>query len=69
MPYLSTNGIRLAYQRSGQGDPVLLIMGTGAAGHVWSLHQTPALQRAGYQTVTFNNRGIPLGRPHGQVLA
>ncbi|MBE1489185.1 alpha/beta fold hydrolase [Plantactinospora soyae] len=59
MSYLHTNGIRLAYQRSGQGDPVLLIMGTGAAGHVWSLHQTPALHRAGYQTVTFNNRGIP----------
>jgi pimeloyl-ACP methyl ester carboxylesterase len=59
MPYLHTNGIRLAYRRSGQGEPVLLIMGSGAAGHVWTLHQTPALERAGYQTVTFDNRGIP----------
>jgi pimeloyl-ACP methyl ester carboxylesterase len=59
MSYLHTNGIRLACQRSGQGENVLLIMGSGAAGHVWTLHQTPALHQAGYQTVTFNNRGIP----------
>ncbi|MFI6627140.1 alpha/beta fold hydrolase [Streptomyces sp. NPDC050528] len=59
MAYLHANGIRLSYQRSGQGDNVLLIMGSGAAGHVWTLHQTPALHRAGYQTVAFNNRGVP----------
>jgi pimeloyl-ACP methyl ester carboxylesterase len=59
MPYLHTNGIRLAYQRSGKGEPVLLVMGSGAAGYVWTMHQTPALHRAGYSTVTFDNRGIP----------
>jgi pimeloyl-ACP methyl ester carboxylesterase len=59
MPYVHTNGIRLAYQRSGQGDSVLLIMGSSAAGRVWTLHQTPALNQAGYETVTFDNRGIP----------
>ncbi|MGV9316225.1 alpha/beta fold hydrolase [Streptomyces sp. NPDC003691] len=59
MAYLRTNGIRLAYRRSGQGPPVLFVMGSGAAGAVWTLHQTPALDRAGYSTVTFDNRGIP----------
>jgi pimeloyl-ACP methyl ester carboxylesterase len=34
-------------------------MGSSAAGRVWTLHQTPALMRAGYQAVTFDNRGIP----------
>ncbi len=34
-------------------------MGSSAAGRVWSLHQTPALTRAGYQAITFDNRGIP----------
>jgi pimeloyl-ACP methyl ester carboxylesterase len=58
MPDLSVNGIRLAYQRSGQGEPVLLIMGSGAAGHVWTLHQTPAINQAGYETIVFDNRGI-----------
>jgi len=59
VPFVTTNGIRLSYQRAGHGDPVLLVMGSGAAGHVWTMHQTPALQRAGYETVTFDNRGVP----------
>ncbi|MFJ4689073.1 alpha/beta fold hydrolase [Streptomyces sp. NPDC088789] len=67
MPYLRANGIRLAYQRTGQGENVLLIMGSGAAGHVWDLHQTPALRRAGYAPVTFDNRGIrPSDAPPGK---
>jgi pimeloyl-ACP methyl ester carboxylesterase len=59
MPYVFTNGIRLAYERSGRGERVLLIMGQAAAGRVWSLHQAPALAKAGYQAITFDNRGIP----------
>lgn len=59
MPYVFTNGIRLAYERHGSGERVLLIMGTAAGGRVWTLHQTPALVRAGYQAVTFDNRGVP----------
>jgi pimeloyl-ACP methyl ester carboxylesterase len=59
MPHVFTNGIRLAYERSGRGERVLLIMGSMAAGRVWTLHQTPALTRAGYQAITFDNRGVP----------
>jgi pimeloyl-ACP methyl ester carboxylesterase len=59
MSYVHSNGIRLWYHQAGQGEPVLLIMGSGAAGHVWDMHQVPALREAGYQTVVFNNRGIP----------
>ncbi|CAM5422615.1 alpha/beta fold hydrolase [Streptomyces avidinii] len=66
MPFVSTNGIRLSYQRSGRGEPVLLIMGSGAAGRVWTMHQTPALHRAGYETIVFDNRGIaPSSTPPG----
>jgi pimeloyl-ACP methyl ester carboxylesterase len=59
MPHVFTNGIRLVYERSGRGERVILIMGSSAAGRVWRLHQTPALTRAGYQAITFDNRGIP----------
>ncbi|MCW7941474.1 alpha/beta hydrolase [Streptomyces hygroscopicus] len=66
MPFVSANGIRLSYQRSGQGEPVLLVMGSGAAGRVWTMHQTPALNRAGYETIVFDNRGIaPSSTPPG----
>jgi pimeloyl-ACP methyl ester carboxylesterase len=59
MPYASVNGIRLAYERRGKGEPVLLIMGQAAGGNVWSMHQVPALTAAGYEAITFDNRGVP----------
>jgi pimeloyl-ACP methyl ester carboxylesterase len=67
MPYVYTNGIRLSYDRAGRGERVLFIQGSSASGRVWSLHQTPALARAGYQAVTFDNRGIePSDVPPGR---
>jgi pimeloyl-ACP methyl ester carboxylesterase len=59
VPYASTNGIQIGYERTGQGERVLLIMGSSAGGNVWTMYQVPALSQAGYQTITFNNRGIP----------
>jgi pimeloyl-ACP methyl ester carboxylesterase len=59
MPYVSNNGIRLAYERAGLGERVLMIMGQSAGGSVWSLHQLPALKKAGYEVITFDNRGVP----------
>jgi pimeloyl-ACP methyl ester carboxylesterase len=59
MPYVSANGIRLAYQRAGSGEPVVLIMGQAAGGNVWTTFQVPALNKAGYEAITFDNRGIP----------
>lgn len=58
MPFVSANGVNLSYQTQGSGPPVLMIMGSSAAGRVWTVHQTPALNRAGYRTVVFDNRGI-----------
>ncbi len=59
MRFANTNGIRLAYERAGEGRSVLLIMGSAAGGNVWSMYQVPALNQAGYQTITFDHRGIP----------
>jgi pimeloyl-ACP methyl ester carboxylesterase len=59
MPFVSTNGIRLAYERAGSGEPVLMIMGQAAGGNVWTMYQVPALIEAGYEAITFDNRGMP----------
>jgi pimeloyl-ACP methyl ester carboxylesterase len=59
MPYVFTNDIRLAYERTGRGERVLLIMGQAAGGNVWSMYQVPALKDAGYEVITFDNRGVP----------
>jgi len=59
MPHVFTNGIRLSFERRGTGDRVLLIMGSSAGGRVWTMHQTPALNAAGFQAITLDNRGVP----------
>src|SRR5258708_8445806 len=59
MPYVSTNSIRLAYERTGRGERVLLIMGQAAGGNVWSMYQVSALKSAGYEVIPFDNRGVP----------
>jgi pimeloyl-ACP methyl ester carboxylesterase len=50
--------VNLAYDDRGSGPPVLFIAGRGGAGRTWHLHQVPALQRAGYRCITFDNRGV-----------
>lgn len=59
MSYVSVNGVRLAYERAGRGKPVLMIMGQAAGGNVWTMYQVPALTAAGYEAITFDNRGMP----------
>ncbi|WP_326659005.1 alpha/beta fold hydrolase [Streptomyces sp. NBC_00385] len=59
MPIALVNGIRLHYDDTGgAGEPVVLVMGSGASGQAWHLHQVPALRAAGYRVITFDNRGI-----------
>lgn len=36
--FIETNGIRLAYEERGTGEPLVLIMGLGADGQVWDAH-------------------------------
>ncbi|MFJ8661918.1 alpha/beta fold hydrolase [Streptomyces sp. NPDC093795] len=59
MPVVPVNGIRLNYEDTGEGDPVVMIQGTGAGRTAWHLHQVPALTAAGFRVITFDNRGIP----------
>jgi pimeloyl-ACP methyl ester carboxylesterase len=59
VPIGRINGINLSYADTGQGEPVVMVMGSGAGGRGWHLHQVPALVQAGYRVITFDNRGIP----------
>ncbi|MEE3852644.1 alpha/beta hydrolase [Gordonia sp. LSe1-13] len=52
------NGIDISYDDAGTGPLVVMVMGTGSPGRVWQAHQQPALVKAGYRVVTFDNRGI-----------
>jgi pimeloyl-ACP methyl ester carboxylesterase len=59
MPQLSIGDVNLNYDSFGEGDPVLLVCGTGQVSMTWQLFQVPALTQAGNRVVTFDNRGIP----------
>ncbi|MFD0424914.1 alpha/beta fold hydrolase [Streptomyces parvus] len=60
MPSAPLNGIDVVFDDSGgDGEPVVLVNGTGATRTTWRAHQTPALVAAGYRVIAPDNRGIP----------
>ena len=58
MPDVQVGDVTLAYQRSGEGEPLLLVAGCGQPAVAWHLGLVPALVDAGYEVVTFDNRGV-----------
>jgi pimeloyl-ACP methyl ester carboxylesterase len=68
MPAIGVGDITVHYEESGSGAPVLLIPGAAARGRTWRLHQVPALVRAGYRTITVDNRGTGASGPAGPGL-
>jgi pimeloyl-ACP methyl ester carboxylesterase len=61
MPEVSLPGVTIAYDVFGpsSGDPVVLMCGLGQPAGAWQLGMVPTLTAAGYQVVTFDNRGMP----------
>jgi len=59
LPTFSSNGIAIAYETHGQGRPILLIHGFGSSGKVnWiDTGWVETLTAAGYEAITFDNRG------------
>lgn len=59
MPDATVNGVRLAYERHGEGEPVLLVPGLGQPAFTWRLGVGPLLEHDGWQPITFDQRGMP----------
>lgn len=59
MPEFSSAGIGIAYEVHGAGKPILLIHGFGSSGKInWiDTGWVETLKEAGYQPITFDNRG------------
>src|ERR1041385_5733358 len=57
MPIVRSGDADINYTVHGEGPPVLLIMGLAAGSQMWML-QLPALEAAGFQAITFDNRGV-----------
>lgn len=60
MPEFTANGVKLVYNVHGDGPAFVLVCGTGQPAVMWNAFGTvDGLVEAGYQVVTFDNRGIP----------
>jgi pimeloyl-ACP methyl ester carboxylesterase len=55
---LTAGPVTLHYEITGSGEPLLLIAGCGQPAVAWHLSLVPALVAAGFQVVTFDNRGV-----------
>jgi 3-oxoadipate enol-lactonase len=56
MPTIASGNAEIFYESTGDGDPVLMIMGLGADTRGWTL-QLPVIAEH-YRVVTFDNRGV-----------
>jgi len=55
VPYLEVNGTRLHYERTGAGDPLVLVHGSWVDGGVWEA-VSPTLARS-FELVSYDRRG------------
>jgi len=66
MPVIDLGAVAISYDIAGEGDPVVLICGCGAPAVSMQIGIGPALVEAGYQAITFDNRGVaPSSAPPG----
>jgi pimeloyl-ACP methyl ester carboxylesterase len=60
MPSVDVNGVTIEYERSGAGEPLLLVMGLGAQLTAWPTEMVALLEQAGFDVIRFDNRDIGL---------
>lgn len=60
MPSVDVNGITLHYEREGEGEPLLLVMGLGAQLTAWPTEMVQGLVDEGFDVIRFDNRDIGL---------
>ena len=60
MPSVDVNGITIEYERTGSGEPLLLIMGLGAQLTAWPVDFVSALVGRGFEVIRFDNRDAGL---------
>jgi pimeloyl-ACP methyl ester carboxylesterase len=58
MPKAQVNGIEIAYETFGEGEPVLLIMGIGGQMVMWDEQFCRDLAARGFQVTRFDNRDV-----------
>ena len=66
LPYMDAGSIRMYYEESGVGTPLLFISGTGWSGEHWKLEQVEYFSQT-HRVITFDHRGVGRSdRPGGR---
>lgn len=60
MPTVAVNGVQLYYEDTGQGEPLLLIMGLGSQMVFWDRDFIDGLVERGFRVVAYDNRDVGL---------
>src|SRR5579863_6568851 len=60
MPQIAANGLHFEYDVTGEGEPLLLIMGLGGQMTLWRDAFVAKLAARGYRVIRFDNRDIGL---------
>jgi 3-oxoadipate enol-lactonase len=56
MPWAANDGVRIYWEETGCGEPLLLIMGLGYSHQMW--HRTTPVVSQRFRTIQFDNRGV-----------
>jgi 3-oxoadipate enol-lactonase len=56
MPWAANDGVRIYWEETGGGEPLLLIMGLGYSHRMW--HRTTPVVSQRFRTIQFDNRGV-----------
>ena len=56
MPFATNEGVRIYWEETGSGEPILLIMGLGYSHEMW--HRTTPLISKHFRTILLDNRGV-----------
>jgi 3-oxoadipate enol-lactonase len=56
MPFVMNDGVKIYWDESDSGEPLLLIMGLSYPSYMW--HRTRPVLAQRYRTIAFDNRGI-----------
>ena len=56
MPFATSQGVRIYWEETGSGPPLLLIMGLGYSHEMW--HRTTPLVSKHFRTILLDNRGV-----------
>lgn len=58
MPHVTANGLKIAYDETGHGQPIVLIMGIGAQRVLWPDPLVDRLAASGFRVVRPDNRDV-----------